>query len=78
MIEGAFRKMQHDHFFKALAPNLTEMKDRFLFAAPIPILGLLAERLYLRRYMSSLLSHKNAILKQVAESDRWIDFLPTA
>ena len=36
MIEGAFRFMQHDHFFAEMAPNLTEMKDHFVFEAPFP------------------------------------------
>ena len=76
MIEGAFRLMQHDHFFKALSPGKTEMKDRFVFAAPLPLLGLLAEKLVLKRYMQRLLMHRNEILKQVAESDQWKRLLP--
>jgi ligand-binding SRPBCC domain-containing protein len=76
MVEGAFQFMQHDHFFTALSGNCTEMRDRFVFAAPLPVLGLLAERMFLRRYMENFLRHRNGILKQVAESDRWAGFLP--
>ncbi len=76
MIEGAFRSMQHDHFFKTLASNRTEMRDVFIFAAPLPVLGLIAERLLLRRYMRNLLAHRNDILKQVAESEQWKKLLP--
>lgn len=76
MIEGAFRSMQHDHFFKALAPNRTEMRDRFVFAAPFSVLGVIAEKLVLKRYMRSLLVHRNEILKRVAESDEWKTLLP--
>ena len=76
MFEGAFRSMQHDHFFEALAPELTEMRDRLVFAAPIPLLGLLAERLFLRRYMAHFLRERNEILKQVAESPGWAEFIP--
>ena len=75
MIEGAFRSMQHDHFFKALAPDRTEMMDRFVFAAPLPVLGLIAEKLVLRRYMHNLLIHRNEIVKQVAQSDKWKNFI---
>ncbi len=75
MIEGAFRFMQHDHFFTESSLGGTEMKDRFRFAAPLPILGRLAEVLILRRYMADLLRSRNLILKQVAESDRWQEFL---
>ena len=76
MIEGAFRSMQHDHFFQTITPDRTEMKDRFVFAAPIPLLGPIAEMLVLKRYMTNLLLHRNEILKQVAESDQWINLLP--
>ena len=78
MIEGAFRSMQHDHHFAVTGPELTEMRDRFCFAAPLPILGSLAEALVLRRYMTKLLRERNEVIKQVAESSRWRDFLPHA
>jgi ligand-binding SRPBCC domain-containing protein len=76
MTEGVFTFMQHDHFFSALSETSTEMKDRFTFAAPVPVLGQIAERLFLKGYMERFLRHRNQILKQVAESDRWADFLP--
>ena len=76
MIEGAFKFMQHDHFFLALSETSTEMRDRFTFEAPLPAFGFIAERLFLRRYMDHLLSRRNEILKQIAESDRWRHFLP--
>jgi ligand-binding SRPBCC domain-containing protein len=74
MIEGVFSFMQHDHFFLAVSETTTEMRDRFTFAAPFPVLGQIAERLFLRAYMDRFLRHRNQILKQVAESDRWRDF----
>jgi hypothetical protein len=77
MIEGVFAFMQHDHFFAALSETTTEMRDRFSFTAPFPLLGPLAERLFLRGYMERFLRHRNQILKQVAESERWQDFLPS-
>jgi ligand-binding SRPBCC domain-containing protein len=76
MIEGIFTFMQHDHFFSAMSETSTEMRDRFTFAAPIPLLGQIAERLFLKSYMERFLRHRNQILKQVAESERWRDFLP--
>jgi ligand-binding SRPBCC domain-containing protein len=75
MIEGAFRSMQHDHYFKELSPGETEMRDVFVFAAPLPVLGLIAENLLLRRYMMDLLTERNRILKEIAESSEWGDFL---
>jgi ligand-binding SRPBCC domain-containing protein len=77
MIEGAFQFMQHDHFFAELSPSRTEMRDTFRFAAPLPVLGRIAEQLFLKRYMDGFLRHRNEILKQVAESDQWQEFLPS-
>src|SRR4051794_14603204 len=43
MVDGPFRLMQHDHAFRTLSSGMTEMRDVFRFAAPLPILGRLAE-----------------------------------
>jgi ligand-binding SRPBCC domain-containing protein len=77
MLRGAFASMQHDHFFRPLAPDTTEMRDDFRFAAPLGPLGLIAERLVLGWYMTAFLRERNAIIKQVAESEEWRKYLPT-
>ena len=71
MLRGAFQSMQHDHYFREAEPGVTEIRDRFRLSAPLGPLGWIAERLVLRRYMSSLLNERNAAIKQVAESDDW-------
>ncbi len=76
MIRGAFRSMQHDHYFRALEDGSTEMRDVFCFAAPLGVLGRVAEVLLLRRYMTALLRERNAVVKQVAESNEWRKYLP--
>ena len=76
MLQGAFHSMQHDHYYRELPDGHTEMRDVFRFAAPIPLLGLVAERLVLARYMRNLLQERNAVIKQVAESGAWKQFLP--
>jgi ligand-binding SRPBCC domain-containing protein len=78
MLEGAFAFMQHDHFFRAISDNETEMRDRFRFAAPLPPLSPLAEHLFLKRYMERVLRHRNGIVKRVAESSEWQKFLLAA
>jgi ligand-binding SRPBCC domain-containing protein len=75
MLSGAFAFMQHDHFFLQHADGATAMRDIFRFAAPLPLLGLLAERLVLDRYMRNLLRERNAVIKQVAESGRWRSYV---
>ncbi len=68
MTQGIFRFMRHEHVFRSLPGNTTEMIDIFSFAAPLPFLGWLAEAAFLRRYMHALLRERNAVLKQIAES----------
>jgi len=77
MIRGAFRWMKHDHFFRSLAPCETEMRDVFCFAAPLGILGRLAEVAVLRRYMHALLRERNAVIREIAESKAWRKYLPS-
>jgi len=77
MIQGVFRSMQADHLFRTLPSGATEMKDLFLVAAPLRLLGLLAEALFLRRYMLALLRERNAVIKRIAESSEWQRYLPS-
>jgi hypothetical protein len=76
MVRGIFRWMQADHRFTSLDSGWTEMKDLFSIAAPLSLLGPLAEALFLRRYMLALLRERNAVIKRVAESSQWEQYLP--
>jgi len=67
MVRGAFQRFRHEHQFRAVEGG-TEMVDIFDYTSPLGSLGLLADRLFLRRYMSRLLRDRNAYLKRVAES----------
>jgi ligand-binding SRPBCC domain-containing protein len=75
MIQGIFQFMKHDHFFRTMPGDETEMKDIFCFASPLPILGRLAEIAFLARYMRGLLRERNAVLKEIAESSEWRRYL---
>lgn len=66
MLRGAFKSMEHQHFFKAVSGG-TEMKDVFTFSAPLGFLGKIAENLVLRSYLTRFLLHRNAMIKQEAE-----------
>jgi hypothetical protein len=48
MVQGIFRLMKHDHFFRTLSRKETEMKDVFCFAA---VIKEIAESSEWRRYM---------------------------
>jgi hypothetical protein len=75
MIKGIFRSMQADHIFRVLPTGATEMKDIYAIAAPLPILGPTAEFLFLRRYMLALVRERNAVIKRIAESAEWPQYL---
>lgn len=75
MVRGAFAWMVHDHYFDAAPDGGTVLRDEFRFAAPLGLLGRIAERLVLRRYMTRFLQTRNAVLKRVTESDEWRQFL---
>jgi ligand-binding SRPBCC domain-containing protein len=75
MTRGVFRFMRHDHYFRCVSGDETEMRDVFCFAAPLPVLGRLAETIFLRRYMRMLLRERNAVIQQIAESSKWREYL---
>jgi len=66
MVRGPFRSMQHDHYFRAVTEDMTEMRDVFRFSAPIPVLGRIAEVVVLRRYMRALLEERNRVIEEFA------------
>ena len=75
MVNGAFKFMQHEHHFRVLEDGRTEMSDVFCFAAPLPMLGRIAEVFVLRRYMAALLHERNLVIKRVAETEEWRQYL---
>jgi hypothetical protein len=76
MVKGIFRFMQADHQLRGLPSGVTELKDIFAIAAPLPVLGPIAEGLFLRRYMMALNRERNVVIKQLAESEDWQRYLP--
>ncbi|HEX7151901.1 MAG TPA: SRPBCC family protein [Thermoanaerobaculia bacterium] len=67
MQRGAFRSFVHDHFFEPSGEG-TAMRDVLLFAAPLGVLGRIAETLVLRRYMQRLLVDRAAVIKKAVEA----------
>lgn len=74
MVSGAFNRFKHQHHFAELN-NGTLMTDIFEYRSPFGVLGRLADKIFLNKYMSDLLAERNRIVKQFAESDQWIEIL---
>lgn len=70
MFKGAFKKLEHDHFFEE-KEGVTYMKDYFCFESPLGIVGKIFNTLFLKAYLEKLLSARNAVIKEYAESSKW-------
>ncbi|MFC4307315.1 SRPBCC family protein [Cohnella boryungensis] len=66
MESGAFKRLRHTHEFEESGGG-TIMRDTLAFQAPFGLLGRLAEKLVLRRYMTRFLEHRNNELKKIIE-----------
>jgi ligand-binding SRPBCC domain-containing protein len=67
MVRGAFKAFRHEHYFYPIN-NQTLMKDIFMFDAPLGYLGIIANFLFLERYMTRLLKQRNQEIKKAAEA----------
>jgi ligand-binding SRPBCC domain-containing protein len=74
MRQGDFKSLKHEHHFKQIE-NGTLMIDIIHFESPYGKLGQLINSLYLTRYMQKLIEHRNAAIKEYAESNKWQNIL---
>lgn len=75
MIQGAFKRIDHDHFFEPDG-EITIMVDRFDFEAPLGILGQMFSSVVLTNYMRRFLMRRNEMIKEIAESATgWMRYL---
>lgn len=51
------------------------MREELDFDAPFGLIGRIAERIFLTRYMRELLTGRGEAVKRVAESDEWRQYL---
>ena len=75
MQRGIFERIDHDHFFEEIADGKTLMHDRFDYAAPLWILGKIADILFLESYMTRFLQERNRLIKEIAESEKWREYI---
>jgi ligand-binding SRPBCC domain-containing protein len=75
MVRGAFRRMEHHHYFERSGMG-TVMRDEFTFESPFGLLGRIVDRLFLSRYVRAFLAERNRVIKAAAETDDWKRYLP--
>ncbi len=76
MVKGAFHSFRHEHRFTAIDANTTVMEDVFEYRSPLGILGTLADKVFLEKYMTNLLQRRNECIKAIAEGEEWQRYLP--
>jgi ligand-binding SRPBCC domain-containing protein len=70
MVKGAFAEFKHEHHFAQLNKG-TLMTDIFDYKSPLRILGKMADKIFLKKYITDLLTQRNRIIKEFAESEKW-------
>ena len=78
MGRGRFAHFQHDHRFRLVAgqDETTELSDEVRFTMPFGWPGRVVGRLLMVPHIRGLLRRRFALLKRLAESDGWRDYLP--
>jgi ligand-binding SRPBCC domain-containing protein len=74
MVEGIFRKFEHDHWFTE-SNGMTTMRDVIEVVAPKWAAACIVGPWIMASYLRRLIVQRNAFLKHVAESDRCKQFL---
>jgi hypothetical protein len=72
MVQGTFARFEHERHF-ALMDDGTRMRDEIRFSIPGLLSGL-SEKL-VRHHLIAILRQRNALIKQVAESEQWRRYL---
>lgn len=70
MIKGDFKSFNHEHHFKTTA-NGTIVIDIIHFETPYGSIGKLANSLFLTSYLERLLTKRNEVIKEYAETQKW-------
>lgn len=69
MLKGAFHSFTHTHHFISEKDG-TIMIDTFDYKSPFGLIGLIADKLFLKRYMTKFITSRAKELKKIAEANR--------
>jgi ligand-binding SRPBCC domain-containing protein len=71
MVKGAFHSFRHTHTFEIKGEG-TVMTDQFDYKSPFGMIGRLADRLFLEKYMTDFIVRRAKALKEIAENNEKI------
>lgn len=75
MQRGRFKRFQHDHTFTEIGGR-TLLNDKIRFSLPLGGVTRPLGRFVVTPYVAKLLRHRLELLKRVAESEEWKEYLP--
>ena len=75
MIAGRFRTFEHDHAFTALGDGSVRLRDELRFTMPFGVLGSLVGAWIVAPHIQSIMQRRFRLLKQLAESEEWKQYL---
>lgn len=75
MISGAFTHMEHVHLFTE-ENGVTTMTDEFDYKSPGGPFAWIIENTFLTAFLRRFLADRNRIIKEVAQSKDWKQYLP--
>ena len=67
MEEGHFKSFKHEHLFQT-EKNYTVMIDRLDYETPYGFLGIIFDKIILKKYLTNFIKTRNEILKNLAEN----------
>ena len=73
-LKGVFKFILHDHYFE-VKDHTVLMKDIFRYQSPFGVVGKLADKIIVTGYLGKLLTNRNIILKEYAETGKWKEIL---
>ena len=75
MIQGAFKRYNHDHYFEGHNGG-TRMRDVVEFEAPAGPVGKIVDRMLIHGYLYRLILQRSETIRAAAESDLWKQYIP--
>jgi ligand-binding SRPBCC domain-containing protein len=76
MIAGRFTSFEHDHAFAEQSDGSVLVSDDLRFTMPLGWFGDLVGRWILLPHIRGLMKRRFALLKHIAESGEWENYLP--
>ena len=65
---GPYAMWHHEHFFEALPNGKTLMKDKISYKIPFGFLGTVAQKLFVKKQLTSIFEYRKEALKTIFKS----------